>query len=144
VGAFLFGDRCDDNAAMTGSLTDVYRRYLDCLNHRRWEDLADFVCDDVTYNGEPLGGGGYRTMLERDTHAVPDLRFTPDLLVADGDTVACRLLFRCTPERLFFEFTPTGARITFAEHVFYRFRDARIAEVWSLIDTRAIAAQLGG
>jgi predicted ester cyclase len=28
-----------------------------------------------------------------------------------------------------------------AEHVFYRFRDHKIAQVWSLIDTAAIAAQ---
>lgn len=49
-------------------------------------------------------------------------------------------MFRCTPQRPFLGFEPTGAPISFAEHAFYRFRDTKIAEVWSVIDTKAIAA----
>jgi predicted ester cyclase len=33
-------------------------------------------------------------------------------------------------------------RVTFAENVFYQFRDERITEVWSVIDKGAIEAQL--
>jgi predicted ester cyclase len=43
---------------------------------------------------------------------------------------------------LFFGLAPTGRRISFCEHVFYRFRDGRIAQVWSLIDRDAVATQL--
>jgi predicted ester cyclase len=39
-------------------------------------------------------------------------------------------------------FSPNGKRLIFAEHVFYLFRDGRIAAVLSLIDRAAIAAQL--
>jgi predicted ester cyclase len=35
-----------------------------------------------------------------------------------------------------------GRQVVFAENVFYRFRDERIAEVWSVIDEGAIEAQL--
>ena len=63
-------------------------------------------------------------------------------LVADGDVVACRLLFRCRPERTFLGFEPTGETITFAEHAFYEFRDGRIVAVSSLLDVRAVAAQM--
>jgi predicted ester cyclase len=45
------------------------------------------------------------------------------------------------PAAAFSRVEPSGTPISFAEHVFYRFRDAKIAEVWSLIDTQAIAAQ---
>ncbi|MGE2715148.1 ester cyclase [Mycolicibacterium litorale] len=121
---------------------DVYRGYLDCLNERRWDDLGTFVADDVVYNGEPLGLNGYRSMLESDTHAIPDLRFNAELLLADAHTVACRLVFRCTPRHEFLGFEPTGEQVSFAEHVFYRFRDGRIVEVWSLIDKEAIRGQL--
>jgi predicted ester cyclase len=58
--------------------------------------------------------------------------------------VACRLWFTCTPTSTFFGHEPTGRPISFCEHVFYRFRDGRIAHVWSLIDREAIAAQLDG
>jgi predicted ester cyclase len=32
--------------------------------------------------------------------------------------------------------------VSFAENVFYQFRAGKIAEVWSVIDKRAIEAQL--
>jgi steroid delta-isomerase-like uncharacterized protein len=124
-------------------LTAVYHRYLECLNERRWDDLGEFVADDVTHNDRPLGLSGYRAMLEDDVRTIPDLRFVPDRVIADGNAVACRLVFQCTPERPFLGFEPTGASITFAEHAFYGFRDRRIVEVSSLLDTNAVAAQLG-
>jgi SnoaL-like polyketide cyclase len=51
-------------------------------------------------------------------------------------------VFDCTPQHEFLGFSPNGERIRFAEHVFYHFRDGRIAAVWSLIDRPAIEAQL--
>ena len=42
-------------------------------------------------------------------------------------SVAARLLFACTPQHAFLGFTPDGRRLVFAEHVFYRYRDGRIA-----------------
>lgn len=125
------------------TLDETYRRYLQCLNARRWDDLAQFVCDDAIHNERPLGLDGYRAMLEADVAAIPDLRFEAQSIVAQGDVVASRLVFRCTPVTPFLGFDPPGGPISFTEHVFYRFRDAKIAEVWSLIDVRAIAAQTG-
>jgi len=119
----------------------AYRRYLDCLNERRWDDLGQFVSDDVIHNGRPLGLSGYRAMLEADTAAVPDLMFNAELLVAQDDLVACRLNFQCTPLHRFLGFDPPGTPISFAEHVFYRLHDSKIAEVWSVIDIQAIAAR---
>jgi steroid delta-isomerase-like uncharacterized protein len=123
-------------------LTTVYRDYLDCLNARRWDDLGRFVTDGVVYNGEPLGLAGYRAMLEADTEATPDLQFVAQILLADAGVVACRLFFECTPRQTFLGLEPTGQQVSFAEHVFYRFDDGRIAEVWSLIDRDAVRRQL--
>ncbi|MET0705196.1 MAG: ester cyclase [Mycobacterium sp.] len=125
----------------TEPLADVYRRYLQCLNDRRWGELGEFVSDDAIHNGRPLGLEGYRAMLEADTTAIPDLRFIAELIVTQEEVVASRLMFCCTPQEPFLGFEPSGKPISFAEHVFYRFRDSKIAEVWSLIDTQAIAAQ---
>jgi predicted ester cyclase len=128
----------------SGGLAAVYDDYLQCLNERRWNAMGEFVTEELSYNAKPMSLGDYRAMLEADTRAIPDLRFTADLVVTQGDFVACRLLFRCTPQETFLGYEPTGARISFSEHVFYRFRDGKIAEVWSLIDTQAIAAQTAG
>ena len=119
-----------------------YRAYLDALNDRRLDDLEHFVEDELTYNGEPLTREQYRDLIAADTAAVPDLVYDAQLVVACGDQVACRIVFDCTPQREFLGFTPDGGRLTFAEHVFYRFREGRIVAVSSLIDRAAIAAQL--
>ena len=131
-------------AMNTEALADVYRRYLRCPNNRQWDELGQFVCEDVTHNQKPIGLTGYRAMLEGDTAAIPDLHFLAELFVADADLVACRLAFQCTPQQPFLGFEPTGTQISFAEHVFYRFREGKIAEVWSLVDAQAIAAQTTG
>lgn len=120
-----------------------YRAYLDVLNERRLDDLEQFVQDELTYNGAPLTRKQYQDLIATDIAAIPDLVYDAHLVVASGDQVACRLVFDCTPRHEFLGFTPDGRRLVFAEHVFYRFRDGRIAAVWSLIDRAAIAAQLG-
>jgi predicted ester cyclase len=126
---------------MTENLAAVYHRYLQCLNERRWNDLPEFVHDKLVYNSQPTSLGDYRAAREAEALAIPDLQYTADLVVADADTLGCRLFFRCTPQQPFLGFQPAGTLISFAEHVFYRFRDNKIAQVWSLIDTAAIAAQ---
>lgn len=124
------------------TLTEVYRRYLDCLNQRGWDDLGLFVCEDAIHNDRPLGLSGYRAMLQSDTTAIPDLEFVAEMIVAQDDALASRLVFDCTPQQPFLGFEPPGTQITFAEHVFYKFRGFKIAEVRSLIDTQAIQAQI--
>jgi predicted ester cyclase len=63
-------------------------------------------------------------------------------LVVQGAQVACRIRFDCTPTASFRGIPPTGRPISFVEHVFYRYEDGRIAQIWSLIDMEAIREQL--
>ena len=119
-----------------------YRGYLDCLNRRDWDALGGFVAATASHNGRPLGLSGYRRMLEEDCEAIPDLRFAVALMVVEPPTVACRLAFDCTPRGAFLGVPVNGRRVRFTEHVFYRFGDGLIQEVWSLIDKAAVEAQL--
>jgi predicted ester cyclase len=107
------------------TFNDLRQRYLDyltCLNARDWSRLGDHVHPDVVHNGRALGVAGYRAMLEDDVRRYPDLRFDVRLLAVDGDLVAARLWFDLAPA-------------AFAEHVFYRFEDGLVREVWSLIES---------
>lgn len=124
------------------SLSDLYRDYIACLNAQDWQRLPQLVADDVVHNGQPVGIAGYRAMLERDFREIPDLAFNIQLLIADPPYVASRLAFDCTPRGTFFGLPINGRRVTFTENVFYAFRDGKIIQVWSVIDTGAIAAQL--
>ena len=119
-----------------------YRAYLAALNERRLDDLVHYVQDELSYNDEPMTRQQYQGMIAADIAAVPDLVFDAQIVVAGADQVACRIVFDCTPQSAFLGFTPNGHRLRFAEHVFDRIRDGRIAAVWSLIDRPAIEAQL--
>jgi predicted ester cyclase len=127
---------------MGEQLEDIYRDYLSALNGRRFDDLDRFVHDRLTYNGEEWARDRYKALLADDLQKIPDLHYEIQLLVIRSDHVACRLWFDCTPQQVFLGIDGGGRRVSFAEHVFYRFRANRIENVWSLIDTDGIRRQL--
>ncbi|MDR6958031.1 putative ester cyclase [Pseudomonas brassicacearum] len=127
---------------MTSNLADLYSDYIACLNAQDWANLGRFVHPDVVHNARPLGLHGYRSMLEADYRAIPDLRFAIEFLVIDPPKLAARLAFNCTPVGEFLGLAVNGASICFAENVFYGFEEGRIREVWSVIDKATIEAQL--
>jgi predicted ester cyclase len=123
-------------------LSHIYRAYIACLNKQDWPNLRTFVHDDVHYNGKRIGLPGYRAMLEEDFRAIPDLHFDIVLLISDPPRIASRLYFDCTPSGMLFGLPVNGARVQFAENVFYEFLEGRIRTVWSVIDKAAIESQL--
>jgi predicted ester cyclase len=123
-------------------LSSVYRDYIACLNIQDWPNLDKFVHDEVNYNGQRIGIAGYREMLEKDFHEIPDLHFAIELLIYDPPYIASRLRFQCRPKEKFLGLSVNGKRISFTENVFYEFQRERIAQVWSVIDKAAIEAQL--
>ena len=72
-------------------LAEIYRGYIDCLNKQDWASLIDCVHDAVRYNGILVGLVGYRTMLQDDYRAIPDLSFTVDLLICDPAKAQAKL-----------------------------------------------------
>ena len=123
-------------------LVEIYRGYIACLNAQDWPNLANFVHEDVHYNGGYVGLSGYRDMLEGDFRAIPDLHFNIALLICGPPHVASRLHFDCTPTGMLFGMAVNGRKGWFTENVFYEFLDRRIRNVWSVVDKAAIAAQL--
>jgi steroid delta-isomerase-like uncharacterized protein len=119
-----------------------YRNYIATLNERRFDDLAAFVADELIYNDIPMTTRQYRALIEDDVRRIPDLFFEVQHCVVNDSYVACRIRFDCTPRESFHGLEPTGSRVVFVEHVFYRFHDDRIAQVWSLLDVAALERQL--
>src|SRR2546430_2164285 len=115
------------------NLSDIYRNYIACLNRQDWPQLGQFVDDHVTHNGRQVELSGYRQMLERDFDEIPDLHFDIQLLIADPPYVASRLAFDCSPKGKFLGLDVNGKRVSFAENVFYEFRERKIVQVWSVI-----------
>ena len=120
-----------------------YLTYIAKLNARHTTELDDLVNDQVTHNFKQMSRAEYGAMILGHMEASPDFHFEPEILVADGDKIAARLLISLTPSKDFLGFKPSGKKIEFMEHVFYRFEGGRIKEVWSLVDEGAIERQLG-
>jgi len=129
-------------AVVKADLRGVYRDYIACLNQQDWPKLGQFVDDDVRYNGQQIGLSGYRAMLERDFHEIPDLNFDIQMLISDAPYLASRLAFDCSPKGKFLGLGVNGKRVSCTENVFYEFRGGKIVQVWSIIDKAAIEAQL--
>jgi predicted ester cyclase len=127
---------------VSDQLERVYRDYIAALNDRRFDDLDQFVHDELTYNGQPWSRERYQALLADDVERIPDLQYEIQLLVVGPDQVAGRQWFDGAPVGEFHGLDVRGRRVSFAEHVFYRFRANRIEQVWSLIDIDGIRAQL--
>lgn len=123
-------------------LSEIYRGYIACLNGQDWQRLGEFVHDEASHNGRPFGLAGYRAMLEKDFLQIPDLRFNITLLICEPPHIASRLDFDCTPLGEFLGLPVNGRKVSFSENVFYRFRDGKIDQVWSVVDKAAIEVQL--
>jgi predicted ester cyclase len=123
-------------------LAGIYRAYIACLNKRDWSRLGRFVHDEAQHNGKRVRLAGYREMLEKDVREIPDLYFDVSLLVTDPPYIASRIAFDCTPVGEFLGLPVNGQKVSFCENVIYELRDAKIADVWSVVDRAAIAAQL--
>jgi predicted ester cyclase len=127
---------------MMKPLDERYRDYLDCLNRQAWNELGEYVDDEVRHNGRLLRLSGYREMLVKDFADIPDLQFVIELLVCEPPRLAARLAFDCRPKGDFLGLGVNGRRVSFTENVFYEFAGSKIASVWSAIDKAAIEAQL--
>ena len=73
----------------------------------------------------------------------PDLRFTIEELVGEGDTVAGRVTMSGTHEGEFMGIPPTARSVRQDQMHFVRFRDGKAIEHWGVRDDLGMMQQLG-
>jgi steroid delta-isomerase-like uncharacterized protein len=94
--------------------------------------------------GQPAGAAGVKGKVEALRAAFPDLRYTLEDLVAEGELVAARYSWRGTHKgEAFLGIPPSGKSILVRGMDFYRLRDGRIVEHWDNIDELGMLTQLG-
>jgi predicted ester cyclase len=74
--------------------------------------------------------------------AFPDIVFTIENMVADGDMVAVRINWRGTHRGTFMGFSPTGKKIDITNAIFIRILESKWVEFWNVTDMRLVK-QLG-
>jgi steroid delta-isomerase-like uncharacterized protein len=91
---------------------------------------ADFL-DHDPMPGQPAGVQGAEYVVSTMVGAYPDLRFTIDDLVAEGDRVAMRWTLHGTHRGPFLGRPPTGRPVQLAATVIWRIEDGKVAERWA-------------
>jgi predicted SnoaL-like aldol condensation-catalyzing enzyme len=81
--------------------------------------------------GQPAGPGGAGYVVSTVHGAHPDLRFSVDDLVAEGDRVTIRWTLRGTSTGPMLGRPPTGKPAELAAIVIFRIADGKIAERWA-------------
>lgn len=119
-----------------------FERYIAALNSHNFQQLSEFMHDDMIVNGQPMTREQMVTVLEGHVDAVPDLMWRPQDLAIDGDQVAARFYNKGTPIKEWLGSPPSGATVEYVEHVFHKIRDGRFVEQNFLLDALAIQQQL--
>jgi predicted ester cyclase len=108
----------------------VREHFEDFVNQRkaaviRKNMTADFYDHDGP-GGKPTGVDGDEQMMIAMYKSMPDLHVTIEEMVAEGDKVMCRNVWRFTD-------TASGQKMQFHGFVLWRFEEEKIAERWATV-----------
>jgi predicted ester cyclase len=112
---------------------------LDAADHYFAQDFVDHT----TPAGLPNGLAGFKAYITRLRSAFPDLHFTVEDVVAEGETVVVRATARGTMTGDFLEMKATGKTATWTEIHIGRLADGKVVEHWATIDQLGMLQQLG-
>jgi len=103
---------------------------------------TDFVNHDP-FPGEPAGREGFKQSATAMRAAFPDLHFTNEQMIAEGDMVAHRYTMHGTHTGSFLGLPPTGRAITMRGIDLLRFVDGKVVDRWARTDDLGLMQQLG-
>src|SRR5690242_6615855 len=109
--------------------------------------LVDELCapNFVFHNGSRTIQGlpAYKRYLAPFFSAFPDIQFTTEDLIAEGDIVAVRRTFRGTHTGSLMGMPPTGKQVTTTAMTFNRIANGKFVEGWNNADDLGLLRQLG-
>jgi len=134
----------------TPELESMYRRWLsEVWGDGRTDVASELIADDVIdhnpYPGQPSGLEGHNWAVAMVRRAFPDLRFTPNVVVCDGQFVVGRWTMTGTNTGTFdlFGLPPTGRPVSMTGQEIFRAENGKFAESWHQEDIPGMLRQLG-
>jgi steroid delta-isomerase-like uncharacterized protein len=104
----------------------------------------DFVCyDPNSESGEVRGSETIKGEIEYFRNAIPDLTYTIEDQIAEGDKVVTRYTASGTHQGEFFGVGATGEWITMSGIIVDRLEDGKMVEEWPEYDLLGVMRQLG-
>lgn len=126
---------------------EVVRQYFDAANVDDLDALDDLLAPDVVdhsaYAGQAAGRDGFKEFFTLWRTAFPDLVYTIEDAIADGDRVVIRWTGQGTHRGTYHSIAPTGKRVTMNGIQINRLADGKIVEDWTSTDELGLLRQLG-
>jgi steroid delta-isomerase-like uncharacterized protein len=125
------------------------RNFEEVWNQRKLEVIDQLVAansvlhDPSVPGGKVEGSKGYRQFVEIYLTAFPDVRFTINDQIADGNKVATRWTGTGTHKGALMGIAPTGKRSTVTGITIDRYENGKAVESWTNYDTLGMFQQLG-
>jgi steroid delta-isomerase-like uncharacterized protein len=127
----------------------VRRFYIEAWNNKKLEILEETHHPNWTHqdpsNPEDMHGGpeGNRARLAQVMAAFPDIHYTLEDLIAEGDRVVVRFTVTGTHQGVFAGIPATGKQVRMSGIIIHRIQDGKIIEDWVVRDTLGLMQQLG-
>jgi predicted ester cyclase len=126
----------------------ISRLFEDIWNQGRLDLISTYCSTEWSNFGVQRDLGHLKQIVEAWKTAFPDLHFTVDEQIAEGDQVFSHCTLSGTylgPFELLGlkDFLPTGKHFTVRQMHLFRLRDGKIVEHWAVLDTLGMCRQLG-
>lgn len=126
----------------------VVRRWIEDFWNKDSPDLIEDLCaTNYVVHGAPPGVApdfeGMKGAHVMHRSGFPDMHFTIEDMVAEGDKVATRFTFRGTHKGEWAGIPPTGKQVTMTGMEITRFEGGKYRETWLTLDMLGMMQQLG-
>lgn len=129
---------------MTNPNTAVATRFYEHFSKGDIDAIIEMLGDG--YESHGFGGGGaenLRQSLQGMRNAVPDIAFTVEDTITEGDKVVVKTTFRGTHQGPFAGVPASGNSVEVGSCDVFRVRDSKIVEGWYLGDSGSFLMQIG-
>lgn len=133
---------------MSENIATASRLHLDALSYGKVDSLDECLSPGVVAHFLPAetspGPDSVKDFCRAVRAVFPDLTYTIDDALVDGDLVAIRVTGRGTQTGGIGDIPATGKSATWSEMHFLRVEDGKVTEIWGVVDQLSALQQLGG
>ena len=125
----------------------VVHRWVEAFNEGNLDAVDELVTDSYIRHDpnapEVRGPEEEKRLIVMYRSAFPDLHFTVEDMVAEGDKVATRIGISATHRGELLGIPPTEKQLAFTAMELYRIANGKIDEQWVNVDTLGMMQQIG-
>lgn len=126
----------------------LMQRFTEFINTASEKLAAELISPNVVFHipgrSEPMRGpAGYLAVIGMMRGGFPDIQWTLEEMIAEGDKVAARFTMRGTHRDTFFGVPPSTKKIQVQAMNFYRFSSGQIVEEHGQPDLLGLMQQIG-